>query len=61
MHYYWKWKPEPIQTLCINNRNLGKVTQYEYLGMILEHKLNMDKQIESMYEKAKKSLESYLG
>ena len=49
-------KVEPMDKILINNRVLGKVTHYEYLGMIIEHKLNMDKQIESMYKKANKKL-----
>ena len=49
-------KVEPIERILINNRVLGKVTQYEYLGMIIEHKLNMDKQIELMCKKANKQL-----
>ena len=49
-------KVEPIGRISINHRILGKVTQYEYLGMILEHKLNMDKQIDAMYKKANKKL-----
>ena len=47
---------EPIRKIMLNDKTLGKVTQYEYLGMIIEHKLNMDKQIESMYKKANKKL-----
>ena len=49
-------KVEPIGRISINHRILGKVTHYEYLGMILEHKLNMDKQIDAMYKKANKKL-----
>ena len=49
-------KVEPIGKISINNRNLGKVTHYEYLGMILDQNLNMDKQIESMYKKANRKL-----
>ena len=40
----------------LNNRQLGKVNKYEYLGMIIEHKLNMDGQIKSMCKKANKKL-----
>ena len=47
---------EPIGRILINGKTLGKVAQYEYLGMIIEHKLNMDKQIDSMYKKANKKL-----
>ena len=47
---------EPIRKIRLNDKILGKVTQYEYLGIIIEHKLNMDKQIESMYKKATKKL-----
>ena len=47
---------EPIRKIRLKDKTLGKVTQYEYLGMILEHKLNMDRQIESMYKKATKKL-----
>ena len=49
-------KVEPFNRISINNSVLGKVTQYEYLGMIIEHKLNMDKQVDSMYKKANKKL-----
>ena len=49
-------KVEPIGRIYLKNKILGKVTQYEYLGMIMEHKLNMDKQIEAMYKKANKKL-----
>ena len=49
-------KVEPIGRISINNRVLGKVTQYEYLGMRIDHKLNMDNQIESMFKKANKKL-----
>ena len=47
---------EPIRRITLNAKTLGKVTQYEYLGMVLEHKLSMDRQIESMYKKATKKL-----
>ena len=49
-------KVDPINRISINNSVLGKVTQYEYLGMIIDHKLNMDKQVDSMYKKANKKL-----
>ena len=47
---------EPIRKTRLNDKTLEKVTQYEYLGIIFEHKLKMDKQIESMYKKATKEL-----
>ena len=47
---------DPIKKLTLNNRLLGQVTHYEYLGMVIEHKLNMDKQISSMYNKANRKL-----
>ena len=49
-------KVEPMGNIYLKNRILGKVTQYGYLGMIIENKLNMDKQTESMYNKANKKL-----
>ena len=47
---------ETIRTISIAGKTLGRVTQYEYLGMLMEEKLNMDKQIESMYKRANKKL-----
>ena len=47
---------DPIKKLILNNRLLGRVTHYEYVGMVIEHKLNMDKQISSMYNKANRKL-----
>ena len=46
----------PIRTISIDSKELGRVTQYEYLGMIIQEKLSMDAQIESMYKKANKKL-----
>ena len=48
-----------VETTCqisIAGKTLGRVNHYEYLGMIMDNKLNMDKQIESMYKKATKKL-----
>ena len=45
---------EPIARISIAGNNLCRVKQYEYLGMIIQDKLNMDVQIESMYKKANK-------
>ena len=42
--------------MVIDGKNLGRVSQYEYLGMIIHEKLSMDVQIESMYKKANKKL-----
>ena len=39
---------EPSGKIELNNKTLGRVSQYEYLGMIIEHNLNVDRQIESM-------------
>ena len=47
---------EPSGTIELNNKTLGRVSQYEYLGMIIEHNLNVDRQIESMYTKTNKKL-----
>ena len=47
---------EPINKIYIAGTELGRVSHYEYLGMIMDSKLNMDKQIESMYKKANKKL-----
>ena len=49
-------KTEPISKISIAGKHLSRVTQYEYLGMIIHEKLNMDTQIESMYKKANKKL-----
>ena len=49
-------KIEPITKISIAGKNLGKVSQYEYLGMTIQEKLSMDVQIESMYKKANKKL-----
>ena len=49
-------KVEPIGRIYLKNKILGKITQHEYLGMIIEQKRNMDKQIESMYKKANNKL-----
>ena len=38
----------------IGNQTIGKVKQYEYLGMSFEERLNMDNQIECTYKKANK-------
>ena len=50
-------KVDPISTISIGGKKLGRVTQYEYLDMIIHEKLLMDVQIESMYQKANKKLE----
>ena len=42
--------------MVIDGKNLGRVSQYEYLGMIIHEKLLMDIQIELMYKKANKKL-----
>ena len=47
---------EPIGKISISGTTLDKLSHYEYLGMIVENKLNLDKQIESMYKKANKKL-----
>ena len=46
----------PIQNISIGSKNLGRVSQYEYLGMIIHEKLSMDVQLETMYKKANKKL-----
>ena len=46
----------PIQNISIGIKNLGRVSQYEYLGMIIHEKLSMDAQLETMYKKANKKL-----
>ena len=47
---------EPVTKMVIDGKNLGRVSQYEYLGMIIHEKLSMDVQIDSMYKKANKKL-----
>ena len=49
-------KVEPISTISILGQQLSQVSQYEYLGMIIQEKLNLNIQIESMYKKANKKL-----
>ena len=39
---------DPISTISIECKKLGKVTQYDYLGMTIHEKLSMDVQIESI-------------
>ena len=41
-----------IPILNIGNEPMKNVTHYEYLGMILDNKLNMSQQLDSMYKKA---------
>ena len=40
----------------ISTHSLGRVKHYEYLGMIIDERLNMDKQVAGMYKKANKKL-----
>ena len=47
---------EPMGNISIANSVLGKVNHYEYLGMMLQNKLSMDRQLEAMYKKANKKL-----
>ena len=47
---------ELVTKIVIDGKNLGRVSQYEYLGMITHEKLMMDAQIESMYKKANNKL-----
>ena len=42
--------------ISIGDQTIRRVKQYEYLGMIIEERLNMDKQIECIYKKANKKL-----
>ena len=49
-------KVENVGTLKIENDVLSSVTQYEYLGMILDSKLSMSQQVDSMYKKANSKL-----
>ena len=49
-------KVDPIVSVAIANHKLSRVSQYEYLGIIIHDKLNMDVQIESMNKKANKKL-----
>ena len=51
---------ETISNISIGNHVLDRVSQYEYLGMIMHEKLNMDVQIESMYKKANKKLQGFV-
>ena len=37
---------DPISNISIAGTAIGRVCHYEYLGMTIEHKLSMDKQIE---------------
>ena len=39
---------EPMRNISIANSVLGKVNHYEYLGMMLENKLSMDGQLETI-------------
>ena len=47
---------EPISRISVGGHNLNRVPQYEYLGMIIQEKLNKDVQIESMYKKSKQKI-----
>ena len=47
---------EQIANISIGSHNLARVSQYEYLGMVIHEKLNMDIQVDSMYKKANKKL-----
>ena len=49
-------KVEPISTILIAGHDLNRMSQYEYLGMMIHEKFNMDVQIESMYKKANTKL-----
>ena len=49
-------KSEIVSKISIGTQSIGKVKQYEYLGMILDERLTMDKQIENIYKKANKKL-----
>ena len=40
---------DPISKIYISGRELGQVSHYEYLGMIIAGKLNMDKQIDFFF------------
>ena len=46
----------PSVGITISTHSIGRVKQYEYLGMIIDERLNMDRQIECMYKKANKKL-----
>ena len=46
----------PNRGITIGKQSIGRVKQYEYLGMIIDESLNMDKQIACMYKKANKKL-----
>ena len=45
-------KPDHESPVLVNNNTIGTVQTYEYLGMILDNKLSMNEQVESMWKKA---------
>ena len=44
-----KYMMVSTNTISIAGTVLGRVCHYEYLGMSIENKVNIDRQIESMY------------
>ena len=45
------------QDIFIGDTKLKQAHQYEYLGMLIDDKLNMDKQVEIMYSIRKQILD----
>ena len=45
-----------VKDIFIDDGKLSLVHHYEYLGMLIEDKLNMDKHVEVMYKKVNSSL-----
>ena len=49
-------KEDTVMPLKIENSVLSSVTHYEYLGMLLDSKLNMTQHVDNMYKKANSKL-----
>ena len=49
-------KIEAIAQISIAGKILCRVSQYKYLGMTIQERLNMDVQIECMFKKANQNL-----